>query len=275
LNTVLVLTADETLRGRIARSLSKFSTFEARSESEAYQTLRLVDMDVVLREGKGPAGALAAFVAAAKDIAPWTLVVAIGDLTDDEISAISAFRRSRPAFDAVLRCAGPAATDTGSRRRPRPAPLAPVTNGGEEPAWTVRHHRPRGSQGLAAGLDLPGAGMFLDAIAELVHPTCRRSSCPIRRASSYRCQPGMAPQLVHSIRPRARRAGRLADRAGPAANGTSTRRSCANLLQAGGHCPPSLANQGRPDAGAARVCAAYGRRQMETLFDLSPPGDRP
>ena len=79
MNTVLVLTADEAIRSRIARSLSKFSIFEARSESEAFQTLRLVDIDVVLREGKGPAGALASFVAAAKDIAPRTLVVAIGE----------------------------------------------------------------------------------------------------------------------------------------------------------------------------------------------------
>ena len=55
MNTVLVLTADEAIRGRIARSLSKFSIFEARSEGEAYQTLRLVDIDVVLRDGKGPA----------------------------------------------------------------------------------------------------------------------------------------------------------------------------------------------------------------------------
>jgi hypothetical protein len=105
LNTVLVLTADEALRGRIARSLSKFSTFEARSESEAYQTLRRIDIDVVLREGKGPAGALAAFVTAAKDIAPRTLVVAIGDLTDDEISADFSVPEAFTAreLDAVLR----------------------------------------------------------------------------------------------------------------------------------------------------------------------------
>jgi len=63
-NTVLVLTADEAIRTRVARSLSKFSIFEARSEGEAFQTLRLVDIDVVLREGKGPTGALASFMAA-------------------------------------------------------------------------------------------------------------------------------------------------------------------------------------------------------------------
>jgi hypothetical protein len=178
LNTVLVLTADEALRGRIARSLSKFSTFEARSESEAYQTLRLVDIDVVLREGKGPAGALATFVAAAKDIAPRTLVVAIGDLPDDETGADFSVPEAFTAreLDAVLRHA----LDRQRLIREVDAarglvPLAPVTNGGEEPDWdgAALTRVLRGiTGGLAAGFDLPRVlGMFLDAIAELVHPT--------------------------------------------------------------------------------------------------------
>jgi hypothetical protein len=48
-NTVLILAADEALRARITRSLAAFSTFEARTEGEALRTLRLVDIDLILR----------------------------------------------------------------------------------------------------------------------------------------------------------------------------------------------------------------------------------
>ena len=78
MNTVLVLTADDALRARVSRSLAAFSIFEARSDSDALRTLRLVDIDIVLRESTGPAGALATFVAAARDVTPLALVIAVG-----------------------------------------------------------------------------------------------------------------------------------------------------------------------------------------------------
>ena len=78
MNTVLVLTADDALRARVSRSLGAFSVFEARADGEALRTLRLVDIDVILRESSGPTGALATFVAATRDVTPQALVVALG-----------------------------------------------------------------------------------------------------------------------------------------------------------------------------------------------------
>ena len=63
LNTVLVVTSDDTLRARLVRSLSGFSIFEAPSDKDALRTLRLVDIDVIVRGNTGPLGALATFVA--------------------------------------------------------------------------------------------------------------------------------------------------------------------------------------------------------------------
>ena len=285
MNTVLVLTGDEALRGRIARSLSKFSTFEARSESEAYQTLRRIDIDVVLREGKGPAGALAAFVTAAKDIAPRTLVVAIGDLTDDEISADFSVPEAFTAreLDAVLRHA----LDRQRLIREVDAarglvPLAPVTNGGEEPAWdgAALSRVLRGiTGGLAAGFDLPRVlGMFLDAIAELVHPTRSAVLLPDPAGHEFRiaANRGLAPQLVHSIRlsPHDGLVGWLTEQGRPAANGDIGDPEILRelkLLQAVVAVPllahgelVAVLTLGQPVFGAA-----YGRRQMETLFDLA------
>ena len=43
----------------------------------ARETLRMVDVDLVLRESAGPTGALSTFVAAVREITPTTFVVAI------------------------------------------------------------------------------------------------------------------------------------------------------------------------------------------------------
>ena len=58
-----VVTTDSALRNRVQRSLGTFSVFEAASDAEAIKTLRLVDIDLVLRESAGPSGALSTFVA--------------------------------------------------------------------------------------------------------------------------------------------------------------------------------------------------------------------
>ena len=67
MNTVLIITADASLRARLLRSLSAFSVFQTASDDDALKTLRLVDIDLVLRETTGPAGALSTFVSAVRE----------------------------------------------------------------------------------------------------------------------------------------------------------------------------------------------------------------
>jgi hypothetical protein len=86
-NAVLVVTADAALRRRLQRSLTSFSVFAAESDAEAMKTLRLVDIDVVLRESAGPAGALSTFVASVRELAPTTFVIAIGLAGEEEQAA--------------------------------------------------------------------------------------------------------------------------------------------------------------------------------------------
>ena len=87
MNAVLVVTADAALRGRLQRSLTSFSVFPVESDAEAIKTLRLVDIDLVLRESGGPAGALSTFVASVREVAPTTLVIAIGLAGEEEHAA--------------------------------------------------------------------------------------------------------------------------------------------------------------------------------------------
>ena len=87
MNTVLVVTTDSALRNRVQRSLGTFSVFEAASDAEGIKTLRLVDIDLVLRESAGPSGALSTFVASVRDVAPAALTIAIGAAGEEETAA--------------------------------------------------------------------------------------------------------------------------------------------------------------------------------------------
>jgi len=53
-NTVLIVTPDDALRGRLVAALGGHSVFVAQSDSEALKTLRLIDIDVILRGGGLP-----------------------------------------------------------------------------------------------------------------------------------------------------------------------------------------------------------------------------
>src|SRR6059036_3076177 len=64
-NTILIVTADDALRGRLVSALGDHSVFVAQSDPEALKTLRLIDIDVILRGGGMPRG-LETFVASVK-----------------------------------------------------------------------------------------------------------------------------------------------------------------------------------------------------------------
>ena len=208
MNTVLVLTADDALRARMARSLGPFSIFEARADGDALRTLRLVDIDVILRESTGAAGALASFVAAAREITPQAVVVALG-VSDDEDSADFTVSDGFTAreLEAVLRHA------LDRQRLVRELAAARITTPVVTPSRQI-NEQPwddaavarmlRGFTGvLAAGFDIPRAlGMFLDSIGELVRPTRIALLRPDALGREFRIVTyrGLAPQLVQGIR---------------------------------------------------------------------------
>jgi len=284
-NTVLVSTAEEAVRARLIRSLSGFSIFEAQSDKEALRTLRLVDIDIILRESTGPAGALATFVTAAREIASAATVIAVGASGDDELSAdfvVSEGFTSRE-LDAVLRHAldrQRLLRELAASRAPAPA-TAPMAKP-EEPGWDGAGLARvlRGFTGvLAAGFDLPRAlGMFLDAIGEVVHPTRVAILIPDSMGREFRiaANRGLAPQLVQGIRLSAdeglMRWLAVQGRPAPLAemNDAEILREL-KLLQAVVAVPllahgelVAVLALGQPVFGTT-----YGRREMQTLFDLA------
>jgi PAS domain S-box-containing protein len=286
MNTVLVVASDGGLRNRLQRSLGGFSVFEATSDAEAVKTLRLVDIDLVLRESAGPSGALSTFVAGVRDIAPSAVTIAIGSAGEEETAADFTVPDGFTGreLDAVLRHALDkqrlVREITALREASSPAPSP--AGGGAPTSWdgpALARVLKAFSRVFAAGFDLRRVlETFLDAIGDVVRPTRMAVLLPDETGREFRivAHRGLAPQLVHSIRIGATEglARWLAAQGRPAALGdlrdTAIVREL-KLLQ-GVVATPLLAHGelvailvlGQPVFGGG-----YGRTEIETLFDLA------
>ncbi len=286
MNTVLLVTPDDALRGRLLQALDDCSAFIAQSDAEALKILRLIDIDLVVWDSLGLPRGLEGFVARTKEIAPRALTLALGP-TDDQSELIDFCLTagfSRRDLDGVLR----QARDRLRLVREVAALRAGATSG--DPTLAVAADEPwegaalarvlkEFTRAFAAGFDLPRAlDMFLDAIGELVRPTRTALLLPDADVREYRvvAHRGLAPQIVESVRlpAAAGLAHWLAAQGRPARVYELTDPEVVRelrLLQsvlavpvlAYGELVAILA------VGQPVVASTYGRRETETLFDLA------
>jgi signal transduction histidine kinase len=283
-NTVLVVTADDALRTRLLRGLSGFTIFEAPSDPDAIKTLRLVEIDLVMRDSAGPAGALSTFVTGVREVAPSALIVAVGAAGEEEVSADFTVPDgfTTRELDAILRHAldkQRLVREVHMLRAPAAAPPSHAPAG--ETPWdsaALARVLKAFSRVFAAGFDLRRVlDTFLEAIGDVVRPTRVAVLLPDAEGREFRiaAHRGLAPQIVQSVR-----------------------------LPAGEGLPRWLASQGRPLAlpdvsdpelvrelkllqgvvatpllahgdlvailvlGQPVFGAGYARLEIETLFDL-------
>jgi PAS domain S-box-containing protein len=287
MNAVLVVTADAALRGRLQRALASFSVFPVASDAEAIKTLRLVDIDIILRESGGPAGALSTFVATVREVAPTTFVVAIG-LAGEEEQAVD-FTLADGYTSRDLTAVLQRALEKQRLVREIKALQAPTSASAPEPATTAGEGSWDGpalarvlkafSRVLAAGFDLRRVlETFLDAIGDVVHATRMAVLLADAEGREFRivAHRGLAPQIVQSVRLAATDglARWLASQARPAMLGEIRDPDIVRelkLLQ-GVVATPLLA-QGELVAilvlGQPVFGTGYARTEMETLFDLA------
>src|SRR5438094_3077821 len=209
-NTVLVVTHDDALRTNLLGALTDYSAFIAQSDTEALKILRLIDIDVVLRDCGGPPRGLEAFAARVKEIQPSTLTIAIGAGTDEgeavDFRLPSGF--GAPDLEDVLRhveeklrLLRELAALRASVATPAEAPTARAEESWDGAAFA--RVLKEFTRAFAAGFHLPRVlEMFLDAIGELVRPT--RTALLLAEAGGrdYRvaAHRGLAPQIVESVR---------------------------------------------------------------------------
>jgi len=285
-NTVLIVTPDDALRTRLLRGLGGFTIFEAPSDSEAVKTLRLVEIDLVLRDSAGPAGALSTFVSGARDVAPGALVVAVGAAGEEEATAdfMVPDGFTTRELDTVLRHAldkQRLMREIKMLRSPStPLPTARAA-AADETSWdnaALARVLKAFSRVFAAGFDLRRVlDTFLEAIGDVIRPTRVAVLLPDTDGREFRiaAHRGLAPQIVQSVRlPAAEGLPRwLAAQGRPIALHDVTDPELVRelkLLQ-GVVATPLLAHGdlvailvlGQPVFGAG-----YSRAEIETLFDL-------
>lgn len=287
MNAVLVVSADTALQTRLQRSLTSFSVFPVQSDAEAIKTLRLVDIDLVLRQSAGPAGALSTFVASVREVAPTTFVIVIGLAGEEERAAdftlpdgyttrdLSAVLHQALEKQRLLR-------EINALRAPRSTASPEPATTGADSSWdgpALARVLKAFSRVLAAGFDLRRVlETFLEATGDVVHATRMAVLLPDVEGREFRivAHRGLAPQIVQSVRlgatdglPRW-----LATQARPATLAEVGEPDIVRelkLLQAV-VATPLLAHGelvailvlGQPVFGGG-----YARAEMETLFDLA------
>jgi PAS domain S-box-containing protein len=285
MNTILVVAPDEALRARLVAALGDHSVFVAQSDIEALKTLRLVDIDVILRGGPGLSQDLGAFITRVKEAAPSAMTVAIGAPGDEAETADFALPLTftRRELDGALRHVTDKLRLTReiTALRSSLTPEGPGMTAGPDGPWegaAFARVLKEFTRAFAAGFDLPRAlEMFLDAIGELVRPTRMALLMPGADGQEYRVvtQRGLAPQIVGSVRlPASRglahwiatqgRPARLVDLADPEVvrELKLLQSVLAVPLLAHGELVAVL-TVGQPVVGST-----YGRGETETLFDL-------
>ena len=285
MNTVLVVVPDETLRTRLVSGMRDHSVFVAQSDAEALKTLRLIDIDVILRGGPGLPHDLESFIARAREVSPSALTVAIGAPGDETAAADFSLPPTfgQRELEGALRHVTDRLrlTREVAALRSRLVPRAVGTPAGPDQPWEAAAFArvlKEFTRAFAAGFDLPRAlEMFLDAIGELVRPTRMALLLPGADAQEYRVAThrGLAPQIVDSVRLSVSqglvrwlaaqgRPARLVDLADP-----DVVREL-KLLQSVLAVPLLTHGElvGILTVGHPVVGSTYGRGQTETLFDL-------
>jgi PAS domain S-box-containing protein len=284
MRTILVVTPDGTLRGRLLRAFADCSAFVAHGDGEALKILRLVDVDAAFRDSRGPAKNLPAFVTQAKELNPSMVVVAIEPDEDEAEAADSVIpvAFSQRDLDTALRrlsdrqrLLGELATLRALTPVASSAPAAEVP-----PSTTLALQRvlKEFSRVFAAGFDLPRVlDMFLDALGELLRP----SRCAVLMANGgeiyqIRAHRGLSPQVIEAVKLSAShglprwlaaqgRPARLQDIVDPVL--------VAELKLLGAVLAVPLLTRGELVAilvvGQPVVGTPYGRHETEILFDLA------
>ena len=302
MKTVLLVSASETLRPRLMRALEyDNSVFTALSDDEALRTLRLTQMDLIVKEATPPFKNLESFISSVRHLCPNAVVLCVmpGAQSIEEESAIEAadFVLIQPfttrQLQSLLRQAGDKlhllqelAALRASRRTPVDGPSETASPGVQASSHALTQMAKEFAKALAAGFDLPRVlDQFLDGVAELVRPS--RAAILLAgpdtrqyRVNAYR---GLARHVVESFSLSAdsglplwlmtegrliqieEAQGRLAD---PAAREIARELA---VLQAVVAIPLSSHGElvGILTLGQRITGGGYGRGETETLFGLA------
>lgn len=218
MKSLLLVTGDEAIRPRLLRGLPDYSIFLSASDEEAFRTLRVTEMDLIVKDVRPPARELPLFVAKARQFCPSAVVICLYDADDiplevEESLETADFLLRKPVESRELAMVLRQAQDkqrlmleVSALRAHRVVPAAnsAAEEGAAEPSSSVLGQVVKEfAKALSASFDLSRVlNLFLEAVAEMVRP----SRCAILLADpdgrTYRVRAcrGLASHVVESVR---------------------------------------------------------------------------
>jgi signal transduction histidine kinase len=215
--TVLLVSASETLRPKLMRGLEDTSVFTATSDEEALRTLRLTEMELIIKEATPPLKNLGPFITRVRQLCPTGVIVCVltpGSTSPEDESAAEAadFVLLQPFTTRHLQALLKQAEDKlrllqevaalRSTRRPAAETTHEVPVGPSVSSHALTQMAKEFAKALAAGFDLPRVlDQFLDGVGELARP----SRCaillgdPVTRHYKVAAYRALAPHVVESL----------------------------------------------------------------------------
>ncbi len=218
MRTVLLVSSDEALRSRFVRVLGDRSVFFASSDDEALKTLRVTQVEAIVKEALAPLRDVPSFITRARHVCPSAVVICVlppSENSEDGESAAEAadFVLLQP-FTArhlhdVLRhaeeklhlmqevAAFRSSRNLGSGNGPEGSIL-----GTEASSHALTQVAKEFAKALAAGFDLPRVlDLFLDAVAEMVRPSRSAILLADQHGHQYRVGAfrGLVPHVVEAL----------------------------------------------------------------------------
>ena len=219
MKTVLLVSPDESLRSRLLRALGDRSVFTASTDDEALKTIRVTEVEVVVKEASPPIREVPTFIGRVRSICANAVVINVmpaAETSPDYDSAAQAadFVLLQPFTARHLQDVLRQAEDKlrllqevaafRSIRQPRISGDSNGENllGIEASSHALTQMAKEFAKALAAGFDLPRVlDLFLDAVAEMARPS--RSALLLAdqagrqyRVGAYR---GLAPHVVEAL----------------------------------------------------------------------------
>ena len=217
MRTVLLVSADESLRSRLARGLGDRSVFTASTDEEALKTLRVTEVDVIVKDASTPIRDVPSFIARTRAACPNVVVVNVmpsGESSPDYDAAANAadfvllhpftarhLQDTLRQAEEKLRLLQEVAAFRSTRAQVG-AGNGEALIGFEPSSHALTQVAKEFAKALAAGFDLPRVlDLFLDAVAEMARPS--RSAILLAdqagrqyRVGAYR---GLAPHVVEAL----------------------------------------------------------------------------
>ncbi len=284
MRTLLLVGRDETWRSALGALVSDATTFTAANHVEALNTLRQIDVDVLV-SGDANVALLRDFIRDARTAAPAVVIVIRDTSAEDNVNAdfvlgsdasgAEARRTLSQAFDKSRLLREVAV----HRTQQKSSFIEEEAKGVGASSFVSERVAKQFSRALAAGFDLPRTlETFLDAVVDFLRPTRLAVLTPDGSGTTYRVRVhrGLAPRIADSVRlsadhglchwllmeGRPARIGDLTD-ANVAREITLLQGTMAVPLLARGELVAVLV------VGSPVVRSAYAGHDIETLFDLA------